>query len=78
LRGVPAATKKIAKIVAKDLPPVAAAVEVTVKELAGGAPVKLDPDEIEESVCDTVKQSVQRVVREMIEEEAWVKENDCI
>jgi phosphatidylserine/phosphatidylglycerophosphate/cardiolipin synthase-like enzyme len=63
--------KKVAKAVADDLPPVQPVLELTVRELAGGAPDGLmNHPEMEETVKQAVKDAVKQVVRDFVEEAA--------
>ncbi len=63
------AARKIAKAVARDLPPVAPVLEQALKEVVGGnAKVELDADEIEETVKDAVKDAVREAVQDVVEE----------
>ncbi len=61
--------RKVAKILAKDLPPVAPLLEEAVRELAGdGADVELDPKELEGVVREAVKEAVREAVEDVVEE----------
>jgi hypothetical protein len=60
--------KRVAKIVAKDLPPVIPLLNGAVKEIVGDAPIELDPKEVEEAVKVAVKAAVKEVVSDMVEE----------
>jgi len=63
------AARKIAKAVARDLPPVTPVLEEAVKEVVGGnAKVELDADEIEAAVKDAVKEAVKDAVKDVVEE----------
>jgi phosphatidylserine/phosphatidylglycerophosphate/cardiolipin synthase-like enzyme len=61
--------KRVAKVVAKGLPPVAPVIQAAVKEVAGnGVAVSLKPDELEEVVEDAVKHAVKEAVRDAFED----------
>jgi cardiolipin synthase A/B len=61
--------KRVAKLVAKELPDVAPVLDGAVKEIVGDdAQVELDPDEIKEAVRGAVKTAVRDVVSELVEE----------
>jgi hypothetical protein len=61
--------KRVAKVVAKGLPPVAPVIQAAVKEVAGnGVSVSLKPDELEEVVEDAVKHAVKEAVRDAFED----------
>lgn len=61
--------KKVAKVITKELPPLAPVLDVAVKELVGPeADLELDPKEVEEMVKGAVKQVVKEVVKEVVEE----------
>jgi cardiolipin synthase A/B len=63
------AARKIAKTVARDLPPVAPVLEQAVKKVVGGsAKVELDADEIEETVKEAVKEAVSEAVKDVVME----------
>ena len=65
--------KKVAKAVAKELPSVASALEVTVKEVAAKTRVELDAAHVDESMKKAVKSTVHDVVRDIFEEEVRPK-----
>ena len=56
--------KKVAKAVARDLPPVAKVLEVVVKEV--GPDVHLDPDQVEETVKEAVREAVKEAVKDVV------------
>lgn len=61
--------KKVAKLVANDLPQVAPVLNGAVKEIIGDdADVQLDPDEVEAALKGDVKTAVKEVVSIMVEE----------
>jgi len=61
--------KKVAKLVVRELPPVAPVLTGAVKELVGTQTgVGLDPEEVEAVVKDAVKAAVQEAVSEVVEE----------
>jgi hypothetical protein len=63
------AAKNLAKTLVKELPPVAPALEVAIKELGGDAPAfSIDADEIEETVRDAVKDAVKEVLKNAVKE----------
>ena len=63
--------KRVAKTVVRDLGPIMPVVETTVNEIVpAGAPVGLNPAEIETTVKNAVKDVVREVVRGLVEEAA--------
>jgi cardiolipin synthase A/B len=61
--------KKVAKILAKELPQVAPVLNGAVKEIVGdGAEIELDPQEVEEALKSAVKSAVKEVVSDIVEE----------
>lgn len=62
--------KKVAKTIVEELPPLQPVLETTVQELAEVNPgvVKLDHQEVEETVREAVKEAVRQVVRDFVEE----------
>jgi cardiolipin synthase len=59
--------KKVAKVVARELPPLAPVVEGTVKQLVGAnKKVEVDPAEIEYTVKQAVKVAVKQAVKEVV------------
>jgi cardiolipin synthase A/B len=63
------AAKKLAKRVARDLPPVTSALEQAVKEIVGDkVEVDLDSRHIEETVKDAVKDAVKEAIKDVFEE----------
>jgi len=61
------AAKKVAKAIARDLPPVAPALEQA--EVVGdGAKVELNSKEIEETVKDALKDAIQEVVKDAVDD----------
>lgn len=61
--------KKLAKVVAKELPPVSPALEEIIREVAGPkAELDLTPTELEESIKDAVIVAVQEVIRDVVED----------
>lgn len=62
--------KKVAKAIAEELPPLKPVLETTVQELAEMNPgaVKLDHQEVEDTVKEAVKEAVRQVVRDFVEE----------
>lgn len=60
--------KKIAKVITRELPPVAPALEIAVKEMVGGGEVSLVPKDVEETVKEAVKEAVREAVRDVVEE----------
>ncbi len=62
--------KKVAKAVAEELPSLQPVLETTARELAEVNPeaVKLDQQEVEETVRQAVKDAVRQVVRDYVEE----------
>ena len=60
--------KKVAKAVARDLPPVWPTLEVVVKK--SGTDIELNPHEVQETVMEAVKDAVKEVVREVVEKGA--------
>ncbi len=70
---VPAETlaARVAKTIARDLPPVAPVVDTIVKELAGKAnDLELNVAEVEESVKGAVKEAVKEAVKDVVENAA--------
>jgi len=60
--------KRVAKVVARDLPPVAPVLEVIVREIVGSdGSMQLDPAMVEETVKDAVKEAVKEVVENVVE-----------
>ena len=57
--------KKVAKAVAKDLPPVWPTLEVVVKE--AGTEIELNPHQVQETVKEAVRDAVKEVVKEVVE-----------
>jgi phosphatidylserine/phosphatidylglycerophosphate/cardiolipin synthase-like enzyme len=65
--------KKVAKTLSKELPPVASVLDTALKEEAGGgAEVKVDAEEIEDTVREAVKDVVRTVVQQAIEQKVEV------
>lgn len=56
--------KKVAKAVARDLPPVWPALEVVVKE--AGTEIDLNPEQVQETVKEAVRDAVKEVVKEVV------------
>jgi len=65
--------RKVAKVLAKDLPPVAPLLNGFVKEMVGDTHVLFDPEEIESVVKGAVKEAVKEVVSDAIEEAVEVR-----
>jgi len=65
------AAKRVAKAVAKQLPPVTPVLDLIVQEMPNnGTPVELNAQEVEETVKNAVKEAVKTVVKDVIEETA--------
>ena len=61
--------KRVAKVVAKELPAVSPVLEITIREMVGERPeLALDAEEVEETVRNAVKGAVKEVLQEMVEE----------
>ena len=60
--------KKVAKAVAKELPPLAAVLDGAVKEVAGGAQLELNAEEVERVIKEAVRSAVKDVVQDAMEE----------
>ena len=61
--------KKVAKLVATELPPVTPVLNGAVREIVGSAAdVELDPEEVEAVVKDVIKAAVKAVVSDIVEE----------
>jgi phosphatidylserine/phosphatidylglycerophosphate/cardiolipin synthase-like enzyme len=60
--------KRVAKVLARELPPVAPLLNGAVKELTGEAAVDIDPEEVESAVRRAVKQAVRQAVGEVVGE----------
>ena len=73
--------KKLAKVVARELPPVAPVLEELIKQMGvENTELDLTPGEVEASVKDAVKAAVKEVVQEAVEsvtEERKEKESDA-
>jgi cardiolipin synthase len=63
------ATKKVAKAIAKQLPPVAPILQQAVKKAIGGdAEIKLDTDLVEEAMRGAIKDAVRGVVKDVVQD----------
>ena len=60
--------KKVAKAIARDLPPVAPLLEAVVKEMVGKADLPLPREQVEEAVKDAVKEAVKGAVEDVVEQ----------
>jgi cardiolipin synthase len=60
--------KKLAKAVAKELPPVARMLEVIVKEAGGTPEFSMPAREVEETVKQAVKEAVREAVKDVVEQ----------
>ncbi|MBZ5726990.1 MAG: phosphatidylserine synthase [Acidobacteriia bacterium] len=61
--------RKVAKILSRDMPPVAPVLEQAVRELAGDRTgVEVDPKELEGAVREAVKEAVREAVEDVVEE----------
>ena len=61
--------KKVAKAVAREIPPVGPLLDGAVKKVVGGeTPVELNEEEMDEIVKDAVKEAVQEAVKDAVEE----------
>lgn len=63
------AAKKVAKVFAKDLPPMAEVLKQVVKEVVGGkSELGLDTQQVEQTMKDAVKEAVKVVVKNAVQE----------
>jgi len=61
--------KKVAKILARELPQVAPVLNGAVQEIVGdGSTIELDPDKVEQALKSAVKTAVKEVVNDIVEE----------
>jgi phosphatidylserine/phosphatidylglycerophosphate/cardiolipin synthase-like enzyme len=66
--------RKVAKLVAKELPPVAPVLDGAVKEVVGeNAAVDVNSKEVQDLVKDAIKEAVREVVKDVVEEAVEVQ-----
>jgi hypothetical protein len=59
--------RKVAKAVARELPPVAPVLEVVVREVTGTPNLPIDPEQVEETVKEAVKEAVKKAAKDVVE-----------